>query len=182
MMLEHISWPAYLAGALSTSLAYYGWMGLRFYRTEIASVLRKKQTAGPVPSTTAGISEDDVFGAIPPDPEQVLDGDELSFGPAEPDQETTETETAFPLSSQVSEFSEMVGEVKTLIRVVGDFPESQKNFEMLFGLIIQKYAGLSDTPFREKINEFLLAESGQHFPFALSSEDLNQLWNEHTNQ
>jgi hypothetical protein len=182
MMLEPISWPAYLAGALSTSLAYYGWVGLRFYRTEIAGVFRKKHTAGTVLATAANISKEDVFGAIPPDPEQVLDGDELSFGPAEPDQETAEAETAFPLSRQVSEFSEMVGEVKTLIRVVGDSPESRENFEMLFGLIIQKYAGLSDTPFREKINAFLLAESGQHFPFALSSEDLNQLWNEHTNQ
>jgi hypothetical protein len=39
----------------------------------------------------------------------------------------------------IGEFSEMVSEVKTLIRVINESSESKENFEMLFRLIIQKY-------------------------------------------
>lgn len=70
----------------------------------------------------------------------------------------------------------MVSEAKTLIRVINESSESKENFEMLFRLIVQKYAVLRGTPFQQQINDFLMAEGAPKFPFSLSEADLDSYW------
>jgi hypothetical protein len=177
-MLESISWPTYLVSIFVITLIYYGWVLLTFYRTELAAAFTlpsKRNVPAGKPMT-----DDDfvVFGQPAPEDEVVAGDQELQFGPADADEPTFTAPISPTAPQQVSEFSEMVGEVKTLIRVVAESSESRDNFEMLFALIIQKYPGLSATDYRSKIIAFLLAESEGKFLFALSEENLNQLWDE----
>jgi cytoskeletal protein RodZ len=181
VMLESISWPTYLVSIFIITLIYYGWVFLIFYRTELAGIFKKKHIQNAPGANPPTDQQFVVIGQTAHEDEAVAGDQELQFGPADADEPTITTLTVPSAPQQVGEFSEMVGEVKTLIRVVAESSESRENFEMLFGLIIQKYPGLSATPYRNKIIGFLLAESQDNFPFALSEEALNQLWNEHSN-
>jgi hypothetical protein len=180
-MLESISWPTYLVSIFVLTLIYYGWVSLTFYRTELAATFKKTSERN-VPNGKP-LTDDDlmVIGQPAPQDEVVAGDQELQFGPPDADEPTVPAPITTSAPQQVSEFSEMVGEVKTLIRVVAESSESRDNFEMLFALIIQKYPGLSATDYRSKIIEYLLAESQGKFLFALSEEDLIQLWDEQLN-
>ncbi len=173
-MLEKISWLTYLVSIFAVTLIYYGWVSLTFYRAELAGLLRKgpeKQTSTRQQPTLNTA----IIGQTAPEAEMVAGEQDLLFGPGEPDESAT-GETAEP--RQIGEFSEMVGEIKTLIRVMAESAESRENFELLFGLIVQKYPALSATQYRSKIIGFLLAESEGVFPFNLCEEELVELWND----
>lgn len=123
-----------------------------------------------------------VMGRAQPEDVEFLSLEELSFGPADiPDEELIQE----PAKSQViagadsrliGDFSEMVSEVKTLIRVINESSESKENFEMLFRLIVQKYPSLKNTAYEQQINDFLIAEGAPQFPFPLNTEDLKNYW------
>ena len=84
----------------------------------------------------------------------------------------------------LGEFSEMISEVKTLIRVINESSESKENFEMLFRLIVQKYETLAGTAYEEQVNDYLINEGADQFPFSLTLIELQSFWTnkEHQNQ
>lgn len=189
-MLHQISWFTYGSAVFFITVAYYGYVGLTFYRTELQAVIYRLTGRKPAVIQLSGgdfqIPEHDVSGAIKPEEVDFVAQEDLSFGPSE------ETETpVIPMPVRnaqdihlLGEFSEMISEVKTLIRVINESSESKENFEMLFRLIIQKYHSLAGTAYEEQVNDYLVNEGADQFPFSLTLIELQSLWTneEHQNQ
>ena len=185
-MLHQISWFTYSVSTLLLIIVYYLYVGLTFYRLEIQTLFHKITGKQPVLKNTAngGLTFPDygIMGKAQPDDVEFVGQDELSFGPAEiPDDAAADPQTASSTtiatnSRLVGDFSEMVAEIKTLIRVINESSESKENFEMLFRLIIEKYHSLTGTLYQQQINDYLLDEGASQFPFPLTQTDLDNYW------
>jgi hypothetical protein len=182
-MLHQISWFTYAVGIIALIIIYYLFIGLAFYQSEFQSLICKLTGKKPA-FKVAGksdlqIPDYDIMGKAELDDVVFVSPQELNFGPVdEPDEPITgitnspaETNTRL-----IGNFSEMVSEVKTLIRVINESSESKENFEMLFRLIVQKYPAIMGTAYQQQINDFLLAEGAPEFPFSLSETDLSNYW------
>jgi hypothetical protein len=185
-MLQHISWYTYAVSILFAITIYYLYIGLTFYRVEIRGFIDKLLGRQPAfkSSGLGGLQFPDyaITGKAQADDIAFVDPEDLSFGPPDsPDERSNEEPSSTFIASGkssrlVGDFSEMVSEVKTLIRVINESGESKENFEMLFRLITQKYPSLSETDYQRQINDFLLDEAATHFPFPLSDTDLANYW------
>lgn len=182
LMLQEISWQQYLTGVTGLSFAYYVFVVSVYCRTEFAALIRRfTGRAAPVPPRTGqtALPAVSVMGLAVPEPEDAED-DDLVFGEPEYDDEeqapaSSPRETALPPTDEnEEEYLQMADEVTTLYTVVKESGESKANFEMVFRLLAQKYAGLAGTPYREQINDHLLAQGA--WPFPLSAAELNQFW------
>jgi len=186
IMLRQISWYTYAVSVLFIIAIYYLYVGLTFYHAEIQGFMDKLLGRQPtLKSSGRGdleFADYAIIGKAQADDITFVDQEELSFGPPDsPDEWPDEDPTSAILPSGnssrlVGDFSEMVSEVKTLIRVINESGESKENFEMLFRLIIQKYPSLSGTDYQRQINDFLLDEGAAQFPFPLSDADLANYW------
>jgi len=181
-MLHQISWFTYTVTLIALVVFYYLYVGLTFYRTELQSSIYKfsgKQPALKVAATSdLQIPDYDIMGKAQAEDIDFVSAEELSFAPADAADEVI-TAAAVPVGTNnrlIGTFSEMVSEVKTLIRVINESSESKENFEMLFRLIIQKYPSLTGTPYQQQINDFLLEEGASEFPFPINEADLNNYW------
>jgi hypothetical protein len=185
-MLHQISWFTYAVSILSLVIIYYGYVGLTFYRAELKTAFYKLTGRQPALETFGKgdlqIPDYDIMGKAQPGDVEFVRADELSFGPADlTDEQESEqsTKAIIPAGSDsrlIGDFSEMVSEAKTLIRVINESSESKENFEMLFRLIIQKYPALTGTAYQQQINNFLLSEGVPQFPFSLTLTDLENYW------
>jgi len=186
IMLHQISWFTYAVSILSLVTLYYLYVGLAFYRIELQSVIYKLM--GKQPAVKASGQGDlqlpdyAIMGKAQPEDVEFLNQEELSFGPTDnPDEISVQEPAKFQApagsgSGLIVDFSEMLSEVKTLVRVINESSESKENFEMLFRLVVQKYPSLNGTAYEQQINDFLIAESASQFPFPLSAEDLKNYW------
>jgi hypothetical protein len=185
-MLHQISWFTYSVSILSVIAVYYLYIGLTFYKIEIQSSIYKLTGKQPAVRTAGNgdlqLPDYGIMGKAQPDHVEFVNQEELTFGPADyPDEVTSQlSEKAQGVpgteSQLIGDFSEMVSEVKTLIRVINESSESKENFEMLFRLIVQKHSALAGTAYQEQVNDFLIEKGGPEFPFSLSIADLNNYW------
>jgi hypothetical protein len=186
IMLHQISWSTYAVSIFLLIVIYYLYVGLTFYRKEIRSAIFKltgRQPALKISETSdLQIPDYNIMGKAQPDDVEFVSQEELSFAPADIPDEAQAEQLAPPStvpetdSRLIGDFSEMVSEVKTLIRVIKESSESKENFEMLFRLIVQKYPSLTGTAYQQQINDFLIAEGTSQFPFALTNTDLENYW------
>ena len=185
-MLHQISWFTYSVSILSAVALYYLYVGLTFYRIEFQSAIYKltgKQTD--VKTSGNGdlqLPDYAIMGKAQPDDVEFVTQDELSFGPTDiPDELHTQL-TSKPANQEktdsrlIGDFSEMVSEVKTLIRVINESSETRETFEMLFRLIVQKYYPLAGTAYQQQVNDLLLTDGAPQFPFSLTPADLENYW------
>jgi hypothetical protein len=185
-MLHQISWFTYGSAIILIAITYYAYVGLTFYRSELRALRYRLTGKKPPVSQFSGgdfpIPAYDVAGAIQPDDVDFVSQDELSFGPPE---ESEAPVIQMPVASAATnpqdihllgDFSEMISEVKTLIRVISESGESKENFEMLFRLIVQKYLSLKGTPYETQLNDYLINEGAPQFPFSLTIADLQAYW------
>ena len=182
-MLHQISWFTYVVSIFSLVILYYGFVGATFYRVEIQAIYYKLTGRQPELITSGKgdlqIPDYDIMGKAQPEDVAFVNAEELSFGPDESPDEPQTDPVVKPIitdSRLIVEFSEMVSEVKTLIRVINESSESKENFEMLFRLITQKYTALAGTAYQQQINEFLLTEGAPQFPFPLTATDIENYW------
>ncbi|MDB5122368.1 MAG: hypothetical protein JWP94_497 [Mucilaginibacter sp.] len=181
-MLHQISWLTYSVSIILLVAFYYLYAGLTFYRFEIQAVIYK--LAGKQPATWASGQNDlqfpdhAIMGKAQPDDVEFVSQEELSFGPADHAEGALNESPTIPGTDSrlASDFSDMSSEVKTLIRVINESGESKENFDMLFRLIVQKYAELAGTAYEQQINDFLIAEGSPQFPFTLTIDDLQNYW------
>lgn len=181
-MLHQISWYTYVVSIISLAILYYLYVGLTFYKAELKALLNK--FTGRQPAIKAAGNSDlqipdyDIMGKAAPEAVEFVTQEELSFGP--PDDFEEQVRKAIPVSENNSRlivnFSEMVSEVKTLIRVINESSETKENFEMLFRLIILKYPALRGTLYQQQINDFLMEEGAPAFSFSLNETDLVNYW------
>ena len=186
IMLHQISWGEYGTVILLLGLLYYGVTVFHFYRNALKGWLSRLSAGNPpghVPAgADLGLSVTYVTGKITAEPVDFIRGEELDFGPPEPEaavlfpEEESAPERSTLDVGLMSEFSDMISETRTLIRVIRESGESRENFEMLFRLLIQKYPALAGTVQAADINNFILHESRSGFPFTLEAEELNTCW------
>ena len=185
-MLQQISWYTYTVSILFVIMVYYLYVGLTFYQFEIQIFVYKLLGRQPAFKNSGqgdlAFVDYAIIGKAQTDEITFVDQEDLSFGPPDsPDEWPKEEPSSAVIPSGNSsrlagDFSGMVSEVKTLIRVINESGESKENFEMLFRLIIQKYQSLSGTDYQRQINDFLLDEGAAQFPFPLSDTDLANYW------
>lgn len=183
-MLHQISWPAYTVGIISLVIIYYLYVGSTFYRTEIRTAIHKLSGKGPALKATVKsdlqIPQHDIMGQAEPEAVEFIAQEELSFAPPDgPDELGTAHVSATESNTRlIGDLSEMVTEVRTLIRVINESSESKENFEMLFRLIVQKFPALRGTPYQQQIIDFMMEEGAPEFPFPLTESELKNYWNE----
>ena len=183
-MLHQISWFTYAVCIISLVIIYYLLIALAFYKTDFQLFIYK--LTGKLPGLkSAGngdlqIPDDDIMGKAEPETVEFVAPEELHFGPVtEPDELGGVTAAHQETNSRViGNFSEMVSEAKTLIRVINESNETKENFEMLFRLIVQKYPALRGTTYQQQINDFLMEEGAPQFPFSVSKADLASYWSD----
>jgi len=183
-MLHQISWFTFGASIISVILIYYVYVGIAFYQAELKSAFYRLTGKQPACKTNAAgdlqLPDYAIMGKAQTNDVAYISQEELSFGPVDfPDSAMEEDQQLDPLekdSKLTRDFSDMVSELKTLIRVVDESGESKENFEMLLTLIIQKYPALAGTGYSDKIKKFLLEAGVPHFSFPLSASDLDNYW------
>jgi hypothetical protein len=181
-MLHQISWLTYAVSIISVIIIYYGYVGLNFYNKEFQAAFYKFTGKQPVTKAAGAgdlqIPEHDIMGKVLAEDIDFVSPEELSFAPNDDADEVIVLEPPVKVNNSylISNFSEMISEVKTLIRVINESEESKENFEMLFRLIIQKYPALAGTPYQQQIIDFLLSEGVPEFPFPLTETDLTNYW------
>lgn len=183
-MLNHISWQTYSVSIVTLLVLYYLYVGFTFYRAELRSFYYRH--SGNLPAQASEYSlipvpAYEIMGAAKPDTDWNPSDEALEFGPADPDELMTDhtgSETTMPATDSrlIGQFSEMISEVRTLIRVINESAESRENFDMLFKLIIQKYTDLVGTPYQGQVTEYLAEEGASQFPFDISTEELDNYW------
>jgi len=183
-MLRQISWHTYLLSITGCLAAYYLYVALVYYKTEIVTVFRRLSGNPPARGASGAylVPAYPVMGAAQQEEVQFIAPEELVFGLSDhPDEAETMPGQAAgsDAGSLAGEFAEMIQEVKTLIRVIADSREPRENFQMLFGLIVQKYPSLQGSPYQRQVNDFLLRESAGLFLFELNSAELESIWNGH---
>jgi len=185
IMLHQISWFTYGVSIISSVIIYYLYVALTYYRTEFKMTLYKLTGKQPVVKASGSgdfqLPDYEIMGKAQTDDVEFINQTELFFAPANiPDEESQDELHQITVpekdSKLIGDFSEMVSEVKTLIRVINESSESKENFEMLLRLILQKYPALKGTIYQDQIIEFLIAEGIPQFPFSLSEDELNNYW------
>jgi hypothetical protein len=184
-MLHQISWTTYGITALLIVTAYYGYIGLTFYSTELKAGFNHLTGNKPAISDKGPgdlqLPDYSVMGVIQADDIDFVNPDELNFGPGEENESSQEdaTENAESPKTDIhllGDFSEMIAESKTLIRVINESEESKENFEMLFRLIVQRYPALTGSIYEKQVNDYLINEGAPEFPFPLSINELESFW------
>ncbi len=188
-MLHQISWQTYALSVIVLLILYYLYIGILFYKTEICGFYYRISGRQPVRDINNNhfipAPEYQIMGMAKPDDARSIPDEFIKFGPTDnPDELNADEqkEAIIPTatdSRQISQFSEMIAEVKMLIRVINESAETRENFEMLFKLIVQKYPDLVGTPFQHQIIEFLLEESEGQFPFDMTYAELEAYWHNH---
>lgn len=174
-MLHEISWSTYAVSVFLLAVCYYAFLGLHFYRTELKAAIYK--LSGKAPALKAAgtgdlhIPDHSIMGLAQPEVVDFVGAEELDFGPPDINEAVSATD-----SRLIGDFSEMVAEVKTLIRVINESSETKENFEMLFRLIIQKYDSLRASGYRQQLNDYLLTTGVPQFPFELTAAELDNYW------
>lgn len=183
-MLHQISWFTYAVCIISLVTIYYLYVGLAFYKTELQLFIYKFTGKHPALKTAGSgdlqIPDYDIMGKAEPEAVEFVAPEELSFGPAD---DSDDLPVEKPVSSEtnsrlIGNFSEMVSEAKTLIRVINESNEPKENFEMLFRLIVQKYPALRGTIYQQQVNDFLMEEGAPQFPFTVTEADLVTYWSD----
>jgi hypothetical protein len=162
-MLNAISWQQYLTVIISLSAAWYTYVGLRYYRTELAAWLKIRPEAQSVVPPVAG-KLSVVMGAVKPDTDTGLyPPEELLFSGNETDEVSDQTLPKGPAD-------ELLDEAKILVDAYQD-NDDKDEFLSLFKLLLQKYEFLQDEISLPAIIHSLHDFAADRLPFALKENE-----------
>lgn len=135
-MLNAISWQQYLTAILLLSIAWYAYIALRYYRTELAAWLKIKpavQSAVPPVANKLNV----VMGTAKAEADTGLyPAEELLFVAAEPDDISDQTLPKGPAD-------DLLAEAMVLVDAYGD-NDNKTEFLSLFKLLLDKYEVFAD--------------------------------------
>jgi len=162
-MLNAISWQQYLTAVLLLSAAWYSYVGLRYYRTELASRLKIKpniQSAVPPLATKLSV----VMGEAKPETDTgIFPAEELIFSGSEPDDVSDQTLPAGPAD-------ELLAEAKVLVAAYSD-NNNKTEFLSLFKLLLDKYEVFRDEISLPAVTRALSEFAGNRLPFPLKETE-----------
>lgn len=150
-MLSFISWPQYFAAVAIIGLAYYSFILVRYYRSDLLALSQPKSTASEKPVTTF---TGNFIGGVKPDAgETSIDSEDIQF----PD-DNLETE--------------ILTEIRALINAFKGLDQKEE-FLSLLSLIISKYLGTDfDRPF---ITEQILLHV-ESLTFSIDQADIERAY------
>jgi len=135
-MLNAISWQQYLTAIFLLSIAWYAYVALRYYRTELAAWLKIKPA---IQSTVPPVANKQtvVMGAAKPETDTGLyPAEELLFAAAELDDISDQTLPKGPAD-------DLLAEAMVLVDAYGD-NDNKTEFLSLFKLLLDKYEVFAD--------------------------------------
>jgi hypothetical protein len=190
MMFQEFTWQQFLVAAVVFSLVWYGVVYVLFFRSGVRRCLGSKAAgAERLPhgweSEVDELSGSDAAGdellgkAVLDEGVSVLDADEFSFAPK--DAGFGNGLNAGYVSDAVDEseqneadqqLAEVKSEVLGICRMLEKEDGNKEDFFALFGLIRNRFPGLSASGLVEQLNDYIR----EHVPFYLSEAELEGLW------
>ena len=162
-MLNAISWQQYLTAILVLGAAWYAYVGLRFYRAELAPLLKIKsgiQTVVPPVANRLSV----VMGEAKPEADTGLyPAEELLFSVASPDDISDQTLPAGPAD-------DLLAEAKVLVDAYSD-NDNKTDFLSLFKLLLDKYEVFRDEISLPAITRALSDFASTRLPFSLKETE-----------
>lgn len=169
-MLSSVSWQQYLTAAALSGLAWYFYVGLRYYRAELSSLLRLTRSPQNHLSLISQ-PQHPVMGAVQPDQGTALhDPEELTFGTSEPDDIGDATIPSGPTD-------ELLAEGEMLIEAFRETDDKQ-NFLSVLRVLIEKYTVYSDEIDLGSTLIPLKDLAASKLPFPLNDNDWPAAWPE----
>jgi hypothetical protein len=162
-MLNAISWQQYLTVIFSLSAAWYAYVGLRYYRPEVAAWLKiRPPEKNVVPPVAGRLSA--VMGAARPDPDTALYApEELLFSGSETDEVSDQTLPKGPSD-------ELLEEAIVLVDAYQD-NDDKAEFLYLFKLLLEKYAVFQDEISLPAVIHSLSVFAAGRLPFELKETE-----------
>jgi hypothetical protein len=135
-MLNSISWQQYVASVLLSTLAWYIYVGLRYYQPEISRYLKIKPKPQSALPEVASAPADLMAPALPEPGTGQQNAEELIFTMTTDDDISDQTLPKGPSD-------DLLAEAETLIDAFSD-SDDKKGFLKLFRLLIGKYDVFAD--------------------------------------
>lgn len=156
IIFHQFTWQQFLIAALMLTVAWYGTIGLLYFRKELSG-FRK-------PEKLKKDWEDELED----------EGDLMGEAAAVPGMDTVEmSELSFmPREQQLGIIPDILEEFKSILYILERDKGGKEEFISLFGLVSAKYPQIKGTVNEEAINEYMW----EHLPFEISEEELEGLW------
>lgn len=171
-MLSSISWQQFLAVLSILTLAYYAYVGLRYYQREIRNFFVKRTAT--VPQSAASSPPFQVMGTARPDHGvSISDSEELHFVvDDEPESEITETPRPKTPDTPPSDPTDAL--VKDVSHLVNAFQEIDDKPEFLSLLHIQigTYQADAEEIDWPRVKKRVMQLTHEKLPFAIQETDL----------
>lgn len=166
-MFNSISWTQYLGVAVLLLIIYYVFVGLKFYSTELRSLLKRKAT---LPISLAIESPAD--NVIDRNNHYEYNQPELfpsykKYTP--PEQETDDT---------FQQVAELTANLKEVIATAADKKYIKEEFILSLQYLLKKYQFLKGSPSQAAVNNLIAFECEKYGYIQLSAEERLMLWNE----
>ncbi len=150
-MLNSISWQQYLTALTLLTIAWYGYVILRYYRNDLFK--RFKPAAEPVPL----VAMSPVMGQIKTE-QATLEAEDLHFGNSESDDISDHSLPPGPTD-------ELFSEAQTLTQAFRDTPD-KKEFLSLLQVLLSKYE-----PYQDEINLKVIRPLAEQLPFPIEENE-----------
>jgi hypothetical protein len=162
-MLNAISWQQYISAVLLLTIAWYAYVGLRYYRTELLALLKIKATEKSiVPPVANKLTV--VMGEVKPDADTGLFyPEELLFSSSEPDDISDQTLPKGPAD-------DLLAEAMVLVDAYGE-NDNKTEFLSLFNLLLDKYEVFADEISLPAIIQSLNAFATHKLPFKIKAAE-----------
>jgi len=162
-MLHAISWQQYITAIIICAAAWYAYVGLRFYQSELQVFLKIKPKDSTVPPPVAN-KMTVVLGQISPDADTgIYESEQLRFGSATPDDVDDQTLPKGPAD-------DLLGEAQTLITAYED-NDDKHGFLSLLKVLLSKYEVFADEISLPAIITSLKQFAQTKLPFQLNDSE-----------
>ena len=159
-MLNSISWQQYATAVILVSVAWYAYVGLRYYQSEILALLKIKPTS----DWPEVASSHEVMGQMRPEPGTGLsEPEELVFGRSTPDDISDQTWPKGP-------GDELLAEARVLISAFAA-SDDKPSFLALLRILISKYEVFADEISLPQIINVLQTNK---LPFTITADEWPQ--------
>jgi len=162
-MLNAISWQQYFTAVLLLTVAWYAYVGLRYYQPELQAFLK---ITPPVKSVVPDVANEKivVMGEAKPEADTGLyAAEELLFAGAEPDDISDQT---LPLGPA----DDLLAEAKVLVDAYGE-NDNKHEFLSLFKLLLDKYEVFADEISLPAIIHSLQTFASGKLPFEIQADE-----------
>jgi len=166
-MLNPISWQQYFAAILLLSAAWYSYIGLRYYRNELAAMLKIKPAVQTITPPVAGKLSVVMGEAKPEIDTHICFAEDLVFSGTVPDEISDQTIPAGPADK-------LLAEAKVLMQGFSE-NDDKTGFLSIFKTLLAGYAIDSAQINLPEIAGSLCEFAASRLPFPLETNDLLNL-------